>query len=706
MPFGIRIDGGSENPHFFKWGLVVRTWLEMQVQAQKGQWFLWWPVFFACGIGVYFSLPFEPPLIFSIFLCVFVLSIRFFMGQNKLWVFCFLFVLGFSAAHLRTTVVDAPILTKKINFTILTGRVAAIDYLEEGGGSRIVLDNIAIEEMAHDQTPNMVRLRLRRDDGIKIGQVLRVQASLAPPSLPLYPGGFDFRRYLYFQGIGAVGFIYNAPEIIEETSGRLFDVQALRQTISEKIFAVLPAREAAIAAALIVGQKNAISDADRDAVRDAGLAHMLAISGLHVGLLSGCVFFFIRALLACAPVIALRYPIKKIAAVIAFFMAVFYMLIAGGTVPTQRAVMMCGVVFMAVVLDRSPISLRLVAFSALFVLAFCPESLVSASFQMSFAAVTCLIFFYNITRKFWIDQYAQGGMFRKVALYFVGVCLTTVIASVATAPFALYHFGQVSFLGSVANLIAVPLLAFIVMPFAFLAVLLMPLGLDWIPFFIVEQGIIGILDISYWAASLPMAIMRVQAVDHIWFLVFILSCLWMILWRGIVRFLTLPFVFIAVFGQSTYILPDILISEKHKLFAFKMNDQLYVSSMRSERFVRENWLQFYGFEEDDAHLLSYKSGVNKDDHHIKCDYDACRYMLNGYKISFLKKPYAANAECMWADVLISIEPLKKATCESNTVIDKFDTSNRGAHSIALIVNKEPIIKYVLNSDGSRPWNGY
>ena len=169
---------------------------------------------------------------------------------------------------------------------------------------------------------------------------------------------------------------------------------------------------------------------------------------------------------------------------------------------------MITIVFLAIILDRSPISLRLVAASALVVLALRPESLLSVSFQMSFAAVTSLVYFYDVTRKLWTELYTQAGFIKKAALYFIGICVTTIIASIATAPFALYHFGQVSFIGSAANLVAVPLFGLLVMPAALFSLLLMPSGLDAWTLPLMGQGIAGMLDISYWAAGLPNAVVR------------------------------------------------------------------------------------------------------------------------------------------------------------------------------------------------------
>ena len=494
---------------------------------------------------------------------------------------------------------------------------------------------------------------------------------------------------------------FTAPEVIEDAKRDRFGIGRLRQNIAGRLKGALSPQQASVALALLVGQKNAITDEDKQALRDAGLAHMLAISGLHVGLFSGALFFLIRLFLVMIPDLAVRYPAKKIAAVLTLFGAVFYMLIAGMTIPTLRAVLMIAVVFLAIILDRSPISLRLVAFAALIVLLFSPESLLSASFHMSFAAVACLIYAYEVTRSFWMGWYRQEGWYHKLFLYFLGVCFTTVIASLATAPFALYHFGQVSYLGSLANLVAVPLLAFLIMPCALLSLAMMPFGLEHWPLQGVGIGIDYIIEISYWAAALPDAIVKSPAWRFSSFVAIVGSVLFMILWKGWGKIIALP----VLVGAMFYVhqpLPDILVAGSHQLFGFKEpGGDLYVSTRRRERFVLRNWEEHYGLPEKSAQLLGYK-GSDKAHEFYQCGEDGCRFEMSGKKVSFVRAPYITKTECAWADVLISEHPVKD--CRAAYVIDKFDTYRNGAH--AVWVGDKVVIKTVAAANSGRPWSAF
>ncbi len=623
-----------------------------------------------------------------------------------------LFVSGFLSATVRTHTISTPVLAKKMRAVDVIGTVLSIEKMEEGDGSRVILSDLQIERLEPADTPRKVRLRLRADGDVVVGQRIKALALLNPPSPPLLPGAFDFRRYLYFQSVGAVGFIYNAPEILNSDRVRWAGIESLRHSVAGRITDALDSNPASIALALVVGQKNSLSDEDRQAVRDAGLAHMLAISGLHVGLASGVLFFFLRLLLVCIPGFALYYPAKKIAAVFALCGAFFYMLMAGATIPTQRAVLMIAIVFLAIILDRSPISLRLVAFSALVILIIAPESLVSASFHMSFAAVTCLIYFYEVTRRFWIEQYKEKGWYRKILLYFVGVCMTTIIASIATAPFALYHFGQVSYLGSLANLVAVPLLAFIIMPFALLSLIVMPLGLEHWPLQIVGLGTHYILEISYWAASLPLAVIRTPAWGFVSFALLVLASLFMILWKGWGKVFALPFMAVSFLLAYNQVRPNILVASSHKLFAFKQvgRPELLVSSRRHERFVLKNWEKYYGLEEKSSDVLPYKGAEQGEDNFYRCGEAGCRMIMAGHNVSFIRQPHIQNEECAWADIIISVEPMimdynQKNRCKAEFVIDKFDSWENGAY--ALWVGQGGVkVEHVAETTSNRPWSAY
>lgn len=679
---------------------------EYEFQIQQG--FLYLPIILAAGIALYFALPSEPPLVVGAFALVATFMARqvFVPRYSALLNVLFIITLGFAAGQVRTTLVYTAVVQKEIGPAVVMGTVTEIEDLGEGEGARLVLSDLEIEGLNYDQTPRKIRLKSRVDKGLLVGQRIKALSKIHPPSAPLIPGGFDFQRHLYFKGIGGVGFIYKGVEIMRDVSRSGFRqrVEGLRQNIAMRVEQAMKYPEAGMATALMIGRKSAIAEEDKEAMRASGLAHMLAISGLHVGLFSGALFFIVRLLLACLPGMALRYPIKKYAAVTAIVGALGYMFIAGASIPTQRAMMMTGIVFAAIILDRSPVSLRLVAFAAFVVLLFFPESLLSASFHMSFAAVTGLIAFYDWLRPHWSRWHRQTGITRRAGLYFLGVCLTTVIATITTAPFALFHFHQLAAFGVIGNLIAVPLLAFVIMPSVLLSFFLMPFGLEFLPLYVTEFGVASVLDIAHWVEALPHSVFRVSMLPDSSIIFLVLSALILILMRGSMRLLCLVPLMASVIALLGHSAPDVLVSRKSKLIAVRDDSgAVHFSSFTSDRFVRESWSDSYGLKHDQIHKWPSEGELAP----VRCDEVACRIEIEGKVVSYIKDQSTAKYECENVDIAIADFPLR-TLCGWNTntkLIDYVDTRDHGAHAIWLrgsIIE----IKSTESVRGDRAWGGF
>jgi competence protein ComEC len=291
-----------------------------------------------------------------------------------------------------------------------------------------------------------------------------------PPSPPVEPHGFDYARQAYFQRLGAVGYVLTEPELLSRADRRDWSLglAALRQTIAHRIAVAIPGTAGAIAVALLTGLRGALPDHIWDQWAIAGIAHLLSISGLHLALVAGTLFFVVRIALALAPPLALRLPTKKLAALVALLGAFGYLLISGAPVPTQRAFAMTALALVATMADRNPFSMRLVAWAAIVVLLLQPEGLLGASFQMSFGAVVALIAVYEtgVARR----PADAGGLDWRLFMYVAGIALTTLVASAATTPFSIYHFSRFPTYGIVTNLIAVPLTGIWIMPWGMLGI--------------------------------------------------------------------------------------------------------------------------------------------------------------------------------------------------------------------------------------------
>lgn len=704
-------------------GLLRRIVISLQEiqENQREQLFLWSPVLFAAGIGLYFSLSFEPPLTYAVIPALLFLSICLlpygFISRNVSAFFSFarlicIMAVGFTCAKVHTVLIEAPILEREINFAEIEGTIETLEYLSGGKGSRAILSDLNIEKLDRDKTPYKIRLQIRKDEGLQVGQRIKALARISPPSDALIPGGYDFRRAMFFSQIGAVGFAFKQPEIIRENPA-IPTIEGIRRKIAGLIETSLPEREAGIASALMIGQKKGISEEDDTALRDAGLAHLLAISGLHVSLIAGSVFFMVRMLMALYPPLALRCPIKKLSAVISLIAAFLFMLVAGATIPTQRAVLMISIVFLGVIMDRVAISMRLLAFAALVVMFLAPESLLSPSFQMSFAAVAGLIAAYEACKNYGVNFYALNKPHMRAALYFVGICFSSIIASAATAPLSAYHFQQVAAYGLISNLVAIPLMAFLIMPAALFAFILMPLGLAYWPLKLMALGIAAIIETAYWTSALPGAVWVTPGWPLSALIMIVLSGLILILWQGRGRVVgIIPLLLSAVLIYRAP-LPDILIASEGELAAIRnASGYLYVTTRRAEKFTRENWERALGIPEGEGRALPHETPFED---HVQmqeetdkplCDPQACRIIIKGKKISLLRDSYAQPAECFWADILISFEPVRYKPCRSMQVIDKFDQWRKGAHAVFISDTGEILVNTSRTGKelSSRPWS--
>lgn len=699
-------------PHRFEDALAAAFAL------QKDRLVLWLPVFFALGIGFYFSLRTEPPFIMSApFLCAGFLGSALLWGVREkrpllygAWLVSFMTLVitgGFFTAQIRTHHVKTPVLAKEAGPVEVTGTIENIERLEAGKGNRIILINVDIEKMPQKDTPSRVRIKLHDGGHVDIGDKVSLLAGLNPPSAPVAPDAFDFQRYAYFEKIGAFGFAYRDPEILEKAPVSSFSgyLAGLRQSITSRIEKHLPYPEASFAMTMLTGQRSSITEEDWEAMRSSGLAHMLAISGLHVGLVAAVIFFTSRLFMASFPTLALRHPIKKYAAVIAFAGALGYTLLVGASIPTQRALIMTGVTLFAIILDRSAISLRLAAIAAFIVLLLTPEALFGAGFQMSFAAVTGLIAFYEAIRPYWSGWHSRAGWGKRILLYIFGTAMTTVIATIATAPFSIYHFQHFAPYSLPANLIAVPVMGFIVMPSVVLTLLLLPVKLEFIGLGIMEQGIKFILDIAHDVASVPGAAMLVPAWPQAALLTVIAGSLFLVLWKGHIRFISLATIMLVFFIIYNHKQPDIIISSSGELILFNDNDtDLHISSRLHDRFNAEVIARRFGKEKEN--LIKFPSeGALYNGNLMKCGEHGCRLVHKGHKIALSYTAYAQESDCEWADILISKNPVTDWECNANTIIDKFDLWRNGAHALWMDTEKEGgfTVKNIAATRGQRPW---
>ncbi|MDX1483140.1 MAG: ComEC/Rec2 family competence protein [Alphaproteobacteria bacterium] len=705
--------------------------------AERERWPLWLPVGIGAGIGVYFALPFEPGFGAAAGLLALALALGLFGmhrtgkgGQGGGWIVAAFLIgapaLGFLAVKGQSARVAAPVLAERLGPVMVTGRIAQSEPALKG--VRLTLEVSGIDRLPAEKTPHRVRVRVRpalTPDGagaLRPGAGVEVLAILLPPPAPAVPGGYDFARAAWFDGVGAVGFAVRPPQprpaagagpgvLAGAWAWAAEAVEGLRGRLFARITAALPGAAGGIAGALMTGQRGHIPEDAMEAMRAAGLAHLLAISGLHIGLVTGILFFGLRAVLALMPRIAVRHPIKKWAAAAALAGAFAYMLLTGATVPTQRAFLMVALVLGAVMLDRSALSMRLVAFAAAVILLLAPDSLTGPSFQMSFAAVAALIAGYEVLRGPLTRLHGEGGVGRRALVYLLGVLITTLIAGLATAPFALYHFNRLAAYGIAANLGAVPLTAFWIMPLATLAYLLMPLGLEEIALRPMGWGIDGVLAIARTIADSPGASLFVPTMP-VWGLGLItLGGLWLILWRRPWRLAGLAAVAAGLLSVLWAPAPDLLIAGDGRAFAVRKADgNLVFADGAGSRFQRNIWLRRSGLAGDLAPPAAARRARKADGRDaaqegvLRCDALACVAHIRGFVTSVIRHPAAVAEDCPRADLVIALTSLYRFPCRGGArLISRRALAREGSHAVWFEGEGAIRIESVAGRRGERPW---
>lgn len=449
----------------------------------------------------------------------------------------------------------------------------------------------------------------------------------------------------------------------------------------------------------MTGERGAIPEPVIAAIRDSGLAHLLAISGLHIGLVAGVLFFGARAGLALVPFVALRQPIKKWAALAAIGGALAYALLTGATVPSQRAFLMISLVLLAVLVDRRGISMRVVAWAAVVVLLTQPESLLSASFQLSFAAVVALVAVYEAVRRYRKESAEAPSWLRRAGTYLAGVAATTVIAGIATAPFAVFHFNRFVEYGLAANLVAVPVTALWIMPWAVGAFLLMPLGFEAVALVPMGWGVGMVVAVAEAISSWPGAVAALPAMPTWGLVVIAAGGLWLALWQCRWR---LWGVDVLAAGAASLLLttpPDVLVDADGKLMAVRTEaGTLAVSSLRAAPFSREVWLRRVRQDADASSWPRHGMGAAG---RLTCDRLGCVYRAEGRAVALVRMPEALAEDCRLVDVVVSPEPVR-GQCAAAVVIDRFDLWRGGAHALWL-GGGTITVESVNARRGDRPW---
>jgi competence protein ComEC len=522
------------------------------------------------------------------------------------------FALGVFAIWARSAIVGAPAIERP-KVVWIDGRVVARE--EQPAEERVRLELVWRDSERGQALKVRVNLPSSRDDPrLAEGARVRLRARLMPPSPPMLPGAYDFARTAWFAGYAATGSVIGSVRILEppEPSG----LAAVQRRLSSHVRARLGGSPGAIAAAFASGDRGAIAQADEDAMRDAGLTHLLSISGVHVSAVIALAYLLAIRLLALWPWLALRVRLPVLAAGIAAGAGIGYTLLTGAEVPTVRSCVGAVLVLIALALGREPLSLRMVAVAACFVLLVWPESLAGPSFQMSFAAVVAIVALHEsaAVRAFLAarEESRLTRATRRVAM----LLLTGVVIELALMPIVLFHFHRAGFYGAAANVVAIPLVTFVSMPLIALALALDTVGAGAPAWWLAGRSLDLLLAIAHWTASQPGAVKLMPQMGYATFALFIAGLLWLALWRGRVRLWGLVPVGLATLLLAATPVPDLLISGdgRHVGIAGEGNRLLVLRDSRSE-FARDNLLELAGMDGEPV-VLSEWPGA-------RCSRDFC-----------------------------------------------------------------------------------
>jgi competence protein ComEC len=625
----------------------------------------------------------------------------------------FLVMLGFAAATMASRVYGTNMLDWPTRATVVKATV--VDVEQHKSGRRLLLEDVSIDKLPAYRTGRRLRLVMpRRLDkqapDIKPGQHIEGVAKVMPFSEPMTPDGFDFRRNAFFQGIGATGYLMGKIRI-SEAAGQSRPKLAVwfaqvRQNLQAMIKQHLQGDRAGLAIILITGDKTSLSPETTQAMRSVGLAHLLAIAGLHIGLVAGIIFFFVRALLALFPFVALRFPIKKWAAALAFLAIVFFTLQVGAPVPTRRALIMTSVVLLGIMMNRVSLSLRTVTLAAFLILLVWPQMLLHPAFQLSFAAVLGLISVGEAVRKRGWNLFPERRGFGWTVLrHVIGLAGMSVVATLATLPFSLYHFQEGEVYSVLANTLAIPLTSFWLMPLCVMTEILWLFGLEAWPLKLLDPGLGLLIGLSHKIASFPGAHYNPPPMPMTLLAVCAFGGLFFCLTTGRKRFAGLAALLVALYLGSLEPRPFMLVSPDGKeagVWREEPSTLVVTSTLKKpDKFIAKYWGERFGLNEDGIRFIK---GEDDGDPTLTCDEARCVAQKDGATVAWIRDPAILPQECVAGhDLIINGVNYEGCSATNSLVLTRESFKQRGAH--AVYVEPQGLrIRTSRQGRALRPWS--
>lgn len=711
----------------------ARLALEHGLEAERDQLPLWLPVALGGGIALWFVLDDPMQWIAAMLALAGIALAAIAIGQGgrasrAVALAAALAAMGLGLAWLRASYVAQPVLTRPA-IVMLTARVESIEPLPARDLVRVSLTPISAQAVAAPKRPNCskergspygaggrrcddrprpplvlpphVRVNIANTDapaGLGPGAIIKLQTRLMPPNEATVPGAYDFRQVAWFAGLGATG-KGNAPVKVIEPGK---ESNGLRAALAAHIQSKVEGSAGGIAAALAAGDEGAISLDDADAMRRSGLAHLLSVSGLHITAVVVATIWAVTRLLALWPWLALRVRIPVVAAGAGAVAAIGYTLLTGSQVPTARSCIAALLVLAALAMGREAITLRLVAAGAFIVLLIWPEALAGPSFQLSFAAVGSLIAFHEQPRIKQLFEKRDEAWWRRVTREIGSLLLTGLIVEAALAPIALYHFHKEGMYGVVANIVAIPLTTFVIMPAEALALAGDAIGLGAPFWWVTTHALNLLLWIARAAAKAPGSVAMLPGMPAGAFGLMILGLLWLMLWRSRMRFAGLAPMAMGAAWALTIPAPDLLISGDGQHLAVRTPDGgVAILRDKAGDYTRDTMTQNAGVD-GEALLLS-------DQPFAKCTPDACLALVQSggriFRVLATRSLYQLPSDqliaaCRAADIVVSDRRLPSACRPTWLKLDAPFLRRTGGMAISLASGR---IVTVRQPGDRHPW---
>lgn len=679
----------------------IEEWLE----AERDQLALWLPVFLGAGVILWFALPDPRAWLGATFLAL--AAAAFAVAQHRggrlAWsiaVASGALALGMMLIWWRAERAAAPVLPRAM-VVRFEARVERVQPLPARELTRLTMTPTRWLDRAPDTAPTRIRINLAEADvpeAIAPGAVVSMRARLLPPAAPAVPGAYDFQRVAWFDGLGATGRGLAPVTVLSGGDAR----QGLRVRLSSHIHAQLDGSAGGIAAALATGDIGAISDADAEAMRRSGLAHLLSVSGLHITAAVGIAMLLATRLLALSSRLALTGRVPLLAGVVGAGAAIGYTLLTGSEVPTIRSCIAALLILGALALGREAVTLRLVAAGAFVVTIFWPESLVGPSFQLSFAAVTTIVALHEhpMARRWFMKR--DEGWIARILRDGGSLLLTGLMIEFALMPIAVYHFHRAGIYGAFANIVAIPLTTFVVMPLEALALLFDAIGVGGPLWWLTGKALALLLWIARTTAAAPGSVTTLPAMPGAAYALMAVGGLWLALWRTRWRRLGfIPLTLGAGWALATPA-PDLLVTGDGRHVAIRTaSGDLAILRDRTGDYVRGMLAENAGAEDDPLPLSEQPDAA--------CSRDACmitrmaggrRWRILATRSGYLPAWAQMVAACRAADIVVSDRRLPRACTPQWLLLDRPILEKTGGIAISLASGR---IATVHVAGDRHPW---